>query len=298
MSSTLIGASSGSQLAVMARLEARRFARHPLFLVGCALAFGLTIWMATAEAEGPFGDVLSTPVISAFFIGLFSLVVAARLTRSVEGSQEAMATVPGSEATRTAAIALACFVPFVAGVLWTGMLLGIVAWRGVVPQEWWFSTMSDVQLWSILIALGPVACLGGALLGVVTGRWLRFPGAPAVVVVATIVLCMLSMYPAQEGPAVARLVVPWAPFHSGTNTDSTVTLFGGNAAFYLLYLLCLCAGAALVAMWRDRTARTARLRGAIAGVAVLGLLFLGLAMTTGPTENQVSPPVPETLTGL
>ena len=45
--------------------------------------------------------------------------------------------------------------------------------------------MPDWQVWSILLALGPVACLGGGLLGVLTGRWLGFPGAAAVVVVAT-----------------------------------------------------------------------------------------------------------------
>ena len=157
----------------------------------------------------------------------------------------------------------------------------MVAWRGVVPQEWWFATMPDLQLWSLLIALGPVSCLGGALLGVVTGRWLRFPGAPALVVLATLVVCVLSMYPAEEGRAVLRLVVPWAPFHSGTNADGTTTLYGGNASFYLLYLLCLCLAGALVAMWHDRSARTPRLRGAIAAVTVVGLLCLGLAMTTG-----------------
>ena len=62
-------------------------------------------------------------------------------------------------------------------------LLVLVQVKGVSPQEWWFDTVPDWQVWSILLALGPVACLGGALLGVLTGRWLGFPGAAAVVVV-------------------------------------------------------------------------------------------------------------------
>ena len=63
--------------------------------------------------------------------------------------------------------------------------------RGTAPQEWWFGTLPDWQVWSILLALGPVACLGGAVLGVLTGRWLRFPGASAVVVVALVVVTVL-----------------------------------------------------------------------------------------------------------
>ena len=81
-------------------------------------------------------------------------------------------------------------------------------------------------------------------------------------------------------------------FHSGTETDGTASLFAGNSGFYLLYLLCLCAAAALFAIWHDRTARTGRLRGAIAGVVILGLAALALAMTTGNDHNLHSKPVP------
>ena len=40
-----------------------------------------------------------------------------------------------------------------------------------------------------------VACLDGAPLGVLTGRWLHFRGAPAVVVVALIVVTLLGQAP-------------------------------------------------------------------------------------------------------
>lgn len=290
MSTTDVG-TGRPQLAVMARLEARRFARHPLFLVAVVLAYGLTVLAAATEDE-PYDDTLSTPVLPAFFIGLLGIVVAARLTRSTETAAEAVGTAPGTEATRTAALCLASLVPFTAGAGWVVLLLGLTQWRGVARQDWWFATMPDVQVWSLLLALGPVACAGGALLGVLTGRWLRFPGAPALVVLVTLAVCVGSMFPAQEGPSVLRLVVPWAAFGSGTNPDGTTTLFGGNAPFYLLYLLCLCAAAALTAMWHDRTARTRRLRSALAGVVVIGLVSLALAMTTGPDQDQRSEPMP------
>jgi hypothetical protein len=153
--------------------------------------------------------------------------------------------------------------------------------------------MPDWQVWSILLALGPVACLGGGLLGVLTGRWLRFPGAPAVAVIVTVAVVMIGQMPVvYSDGSVARLWVPWAMFHSGTETDGTQALFAGNPAFYLLYALALCAAAALVAMWHDRSARTPRLRSAITAVVIVGLACLALAMTTGNSHNQSSEPIP------
>jgi ammonia channel protein AmtB len=91
---------------------------------------------------------------------------------------------------------------------------------------------------------------------------------------------------------VLRLWVPWAMFQSGSDTDGTAKLAAGNAAFYLIYLLCLCAAAALVAIWHDKAARTGRLRGAIAGVVIVGLAALTLAMTTGPDHVRTSKAIP------
>jgi hypothetical protein len=238
-------------------------------------------------------DLLSMPVIPAFFIGLTSLVATARLTRSTEATAEAIGTAPGSEGRRTAALALACLVPFAAGAAWIALQVALVSVDGAHPYEWWFGTMSDWQVWAILTALGPVACMGGGLLGVLTGRWLRFPGAAAVMVVVVVAIDMVGQAPAPyHAMPSAHLWVPWAMFHSGSDTDGTATLFAGNAVFYLVYLLCLCAAAALFAIWHDRAARTGRLKGAIAGVVVLGLVSLALAMTTGNHDNQPSKPIP------
>ena len=238
-------------------------------------------------------DMLSMPVIPAFFIGLPSLVATARLTRSTESTDEAIGTAPGTEAYRTAALVAACAVPFAAGVLWVATVMVMASVRGVHPHEWWFATMPDWETWSILLALGPVACLGGGLLGVLTGRWLRFPGASAAVVVAVVAVDMIGQMPVVYGSSSElRLWVPWAMFHSGSEVDGTQVLFAGNPAFYLLYLLSLCAAGALVAIWHDRTARTTRLRTAIVGVTVVGLASLALAMTTGTTHNRTSEVIP------
>jgi hypothetical protein len=293
MTSLSVPTSTGSGLRAMAGIEARRLARHPVFLVGVVLAFAILTLMFFLDDRPVFVDLLSIPVIPAFFIGLTSLVATARLTRSTETAVEAVATAPGTESRRTTALALACLVPMAAGLAFIGVELAMAAARGVAPQEWWFGTLPGWQVWSILLALGGVSCFGGALLGVLTGRWVRFPGAAAVVVVAVVAICMVGQLPIAAGDSSElRLWLPWAMFHSGTMDDATALMYAGNPAAYLGYLLCLCALAALAAVWHDRAARTARLRAAIGGVLVVALACLALAITTGPSDNRVSPPNP------
>ncbi len=286
----------GPGLQAMAWIEARRFARHPLFLIGTAAAIGLLLLLPLLEEGSNSGDLLSWPVGAAFFIGLSSLVVAARLTRSTESADEALLAVPGSESRRTLALALACLVPFGAGLLTLVVTFVAVTLREPYPQEWWFGTAPAWEVWSILFALGPVACLGGALLGVLTGRWLGFPGASAVIVVVLVVVVGVGQLPADHSYPSLRLWTPWALFHSGTFEDGTARLYSGNPFFYLLYLLCLCAAAVIAAVWHDRTARTTSLVQTFAGVVVVGLACLALAMTTGAEENRVSEPNPAKIT--
>jgi hypothetical protein len=293
MTSLSLPASGLAGHRAMAGIEARRLARHPVFLVGVAVAFGILALMYFLDDSPVFVDVLATPVIPAFFIGLTSLVATARLTRSTEAAFEAVATAPGSEARRTTALVVACLVPFAAGLLFAAVLVAMAAARGVAPQEWWFATMPDWQVWSILVALCGVSCLGGGLLGVLTGRWVRFPGASAVVVVAVVATCLAGQLPLMDSPRTElRLWTPWSMFHSGTLEDGTQSLLAGNPAFYLAYLLCLCVTAALVAVWHDRSARTARLGATIGGTVVVGLACLALAVTTGPSDDRTSEPIP------
>ncbi len=290
-----LGLRGRPSLSAMTRIEARRLARHPAFLTGTIAAFGILVAFQLQDQVS--NDLLSWPVIPAFFIGLGSLVAVARLTRSTEGSEEAVSTAPGTEARRTAALAFACLVPFAAGLAWVGAMLGVVASHPPAPQEWWFDTTPDLHVWAVLLAGSPVACLGGGLLGLLTGRWLRFPGASAVVVLVTVVGCMLGQSASESAHPTARLWTPWASFQSGTNSDGTQLLYAGNATAYLVYALCLCAAAVLVAMWHDRSARSTRMVATFAVVVVVGVVSLGLAMTTGIADNRVSDPIPAKVRG-
>lgn len=293
MTDLALPATSSASLRSMAAIETRRLARSPIFLIGVLLAFGVLTLLHVLNDDPAVVDLLAMAVIPAFFIGLTSLVAMARLTRSTEAAVEAVATAPGTEARRTGALAVACLLPLTVGLGFVAVQVVLAEVGGVAPQEWWFATMPAWEVWSILLALAAVSCLGGALVGVLTGRWLHFPGASAVVVVLLVVISFAGTMPIAYGDvSELRLWVPWAMWHSGTFPDGTQVMLAGHQAFYLGYVLCLCAAALLVALWHDRTARTPRLRAAIAGVVVVGLTCLALAMTTGQSDNRVSEPVP------
>ena len=181
MSSLSVPASRIAGHRAMALIEARRMARHPVFVLGVVLSFvvlGLYVVLVGDETGVPVA--LTLPLLGAFYIGLTSVIAAARLTRSTEVAVEAVATAPGTEARRTLALAATGIPPFLAGLVFTVALVVAAKVIGVAPQEWWFGTLPDWQVWSIVLAC-PVACLDGALLGVTVGRWLRFRGASAVV---------------------------------------------------------------------------------------------------------------------
>jgi hypothetical protein len=293
MSSLSLSASGLAGHRAMALIEARRMARHPVFVLGVVLGLvALGLYAVLVDDETGIVVVLTLPLLGAFYIGLASVIAAALLTRSTEVAVEAVATAPGTEARRTLALAAAGIPPLVSGLVFAVALVVLAKVIGVAPQEWWFGTLPDWQVWSIVL-LCPVACLDGALLGVLAGRWLRFRGASAAVVVALIVVTLLGQAALLDTASSEwRLWVPWAVWHMGDNPDGTQTLIAGNPAAYLGYLLALGALAVLGAMWHDRTVRTLRFRALVAAVTVAAIALFVLAATTGNHDNRDSDPIP------
>ncbi len=241
---------------------------------------------------------LTLPLLGAFYIGLASVIAAALLTRSTEVAVEAVATAPGTEARRTLALAAAGIPPLVAGLVFSVALVVLAKVIGVAPQEWWFGTLPDWQVWSIVL-MCPVACLDGALLGVLAGRWLRFRGASAMVVVALIVVSLLGQTPLLEtGSSEWRLWVPWAIFHTGDNA-------GRHPDADRRQPRCLPRlpagprrprrpGGDVARPHRPDAHGSASLVAAVAAAAVA--LFV-LAATTGAHDNRDSDPIPSRVTG-
>jgi hypothetical protein len=298
MSSLSVSVSGLGGQRAMASIEARRMARHPVFLLGAVLGFVvLALYVFLVSDDTGVVVVLSLPLLGAFYIGLATVIAAALLTRSTEVALEAVATAPGTEARRTLALAAAGIPPFVAGLVWSLALVVLAQVVGVASQEWWFGTMPDWQVWSIVLQC-PVACLDGALLGVLAGRWLRFRGASAVVVVALVVVSLLGQTPLLEtSHSEWRTWVPWTLWQLGDNPDGTQTLAAGNPAAALGYLLALGALAVLGAMWHDRSARTPRFRSVVAAVAASAVVLFVVAATTGNHDNRDSDPIPSRVSG-
>jgi len=100
---------SRSSLQQLALIEAKRYAKHPLFVLGALFAAGLSIGL-----PGP--DETDYHVIPSFFLGVLGLVVAARLTTSTDRSAQVVDAAPVPTTRRTASLCLACAVPAVTGL--------------------------------------------------------------------------------------------------------------------------------------------------------------------------------------
>jgi len=263
----------------LAGLEARRYARHPLFLTGVAL---LLLVMAIGSDElDASGDASVAP---AFFLGLLGVFVGHRLTRSMARSSDAVEASPTDAVTRTAALCLACLVPGAVALFWG-------AWMIVAMNVWPIPDSAAVSAADIaaFTAAGVVYAVGGPLVGVMVGRWARFPGAGLVAVVALVGWVLLATFGlAMSASRIGTLVhlnAPYTAWTSADGPDSSLWVAGGSPQWYLVYVTTLCGLAATVAMLHGASGpKRSRLVRVLAIVAVLAIASLGLASAADPTR--------------
>jgi hypothetical protein len=268
-------------LRALAIAESRRFARHPLFLVGATATIGITVW-DTINYGHLDTDPSGMTLLPAFFLGVFGFVVAHRLTTSMRRTDELVSTSPVEQRRRTAALCLACLLPASVGLFWVVELLAIGKfWPPTgVPADapvTWFRDESTIDVLAVLLSGAPVAALGASLLGVAAARWAPFRGSALVGVVALIAAVMLT----------GNATLPSALSPYNLFTDEVVehgkmvssTLYQQiEPAWYLLYVSCLCGLAATAALLRESAGR--RRLFIVGGVllgAALGSAALSLA---------------------
>jgi hypothetical protein len=264
-------------LAALAARELRRFVANPVFLAGAALT-ALTLWDSGRTVVTEIDTTVPYPAI---FLGGFGMMAAFWQTRSMRASDPVVGTTPTTLPMRTAALCTVAIVPFLCGVL---SLVALWLYQPVAG-DWVYGAFSPPARVAVLVAQMVLPVLGGPLLGVALGRWVRFPGAAFLLFLVlygwvTLVTIVSLFHPGPTPNVLLRLLAPFAFF---TSTDTTtITTWRGSPWFFIGWQLALCAIAVLVALLRgaDGRIRYTIVR-ALPIVAVVAVILLALAATGG-----------------
>ena len=266
-------------LVPLAARELRRFVLNPVFL----FAVVMTMWVAWSRAGAAVTEIDEVNGYPAVFLGGFGMMAAYWLTRSMRASEPVAGVTPVTRPARTAALCWVAIVPFGCGIL---ALLGFL--RTYPLSDAAYGPFSPSARIAVLVGQIVVPSLGGPLLGVALGRWVRFPGAAFALFLVIFgwveLVTILTLSRPDSAPiAVLRLFSPFAFFT--LHADAGVTAWRGSPWFFIGWQLALCAIAVLVALLRgaEGRVRTRIIRTlAIAGAAAVILLVL--AATGGFTH--------------
>jgi hypothetical protein len=265
--------------AALAAREMRRFVLNPLFLA----AAGLTAYLLWSGQRSTVTEINSVDAIAASLFGGLGMMAAFWLTRSMRASEPVVGVTPTTLPTRTAALCAVAIVPFGCGCL--ALLWFVHLYPVSEPVYGAFSPPARI---AVLVGQIVVPALGGPLLGVALGRWVRFPGAALVLflllsVWINLVTWLTLVHPDSAPVAVLRLFAPFALFT--LHSSAGVTAWRGSPWFFIGWQLALCAIAVLVALLRGAEGRTrSRIIRALTIALAAAAIMLVLAGTGGFTH--------------
>ena len=274
------GAAAGrATFAALAVRETRRFARNPVFLFGVAITVA-ALWASRTRVT----DIDDENWVAAIFLGGFGMMAAFGLTRSMRASEPVVGVTPVTLPARTAALCTVAIVPFACGGL------ALLRFVQLIPVgEPIYGAFSPPARVAVLVGQIVIPSLGGPLLGVALGRWVRFPGAAFVLFLllygwVSLVTILAIWHPDSAPVAVLRLFAPFA-FFTYTLPAAGVTTCRGSPWFFIGWQLALCVIAVLVALLRGAEGPVrARIIRALAIAGAAALILLVLAGTGGFTH--------------
>ena len=148
----------------------------------------------------------------AIFFGGFGMMAAYWLTRSMRASEPVAGVTPVTQPARTAALCAVAIVPFACGCL------ALLRFVQLIPvSDAIYGPFSPSARVAVLVGQIVIPALGGPLLGVALGRWVRFPGAAFVLFLllygwVSLVTILSMSHPDSAPIAVLRLFSPFAFF--------------------------------------------------------------------------------------
>jgi hypothetical protein len=266
-------------LVPLAVRELRRFVLNPVFLSGVAL----TAWWAwkVPRADTEVDELTGYPAV---FLGGFGMAATYWLTRSMHASEPVADVTPVTRPIRTTALCGVAIVPLLCGVLTLFMFLRVYPVGDSV-----FGPFSPSARIAVLVGQIVVPSLGGPLLGVALGRWVRFPGAAFVLFLVIFgwveLVTILTIWHPDSAPiTVLRLFSPFAFFTLHADAGG-VTAWRGSPWFFVGWQVALCAIVVLVALLRGAEGRVrSRIIGALAIAGAAAVILLVLAASGGFTH--------------
>ena len=282
------GAAPGrATFTALAIREMRRLALNPVFLFAVAITV-YALWVG----PGTVTDIDTVDPYWAIFLGGFGMMATYWLTRSMRASEPIVGVTPVTRPARTAALCAVALVPFACGCL------ALLRFVQLIPvSNALYGPFSPSARVAVLVGQIAVPALGGPLIGVALGRWVRFPGAAFVLFLilygwVSLVTILSMSHPDSAPVAVLRLFAPFAFFTStgdaggvyftSTGNTAQVTAWRGSPWFFIGWQLALCAIAVLAALLRGAEGRVrTRIIRALGIAAATALILLVLAGTGG-----------------